>query len=129
MVAFGVYSATPTRLFTPNFFGNFADKFQLAPLLFFGEHVAFFGGGEAALGAEAKLVNINVLAGFLDAVDDVLLVFQFACFAGYQAEHDLLVFDEAQGFEVACAVAVVFQIKAVDVAAAKEDFGDGFVAA
>ena len=79
----GVYSATPTRLFTPHFFGNFADKFQLAPLLVFGEHVAFFGGGEAALGAEAKLVNINVLGGFLDAVDDVLFVFQFACFAGY----------------------------------------------
>ena len=107
------------RLFAPHFFGNFADKFQLAPLFFFGEHIAFFGGGEAALGAEAKLVNINVLAGFSDAVDDVLFVFQFACFAGYQAEHDLLVFDEAQGFEVACAVAVVFQIKAVDVAAAE----------
>ena len=83
MVAFGVYSATPTRLFAPHFFGDFADKFQLAPLLVLGEHVAFFGGGEAALGAKAKLVNINVLAGFLDAVDDVLFVFQFACFAGY----------------------------------------------
>jgi len=108
MVAFGVYSATPTRLFAPHFFGDFADKFQLAPLLVFGEHVAFFGGGEAALGAEAKLVDVHVLGGFSDAVDDVLLVFQFACFAGYQAEHDLLVLNKAQRFEVACAVAVVF---------------------
>ena len=113
------YAIMVRRLFAPNFFGNFADKFQLAPLLFFGEHVAFFGGSEAALGAEAKLVNINVLRGFLDAVDDVLLVFQFACFAGYQAEHNLLVFNKTQRFEITCAVAVVFQIEAVNVAAAE----------
>ena len=81
------------------------------------------------MGAEAKLVNINVLRGFLDAVNDVLFVFQFACFAGYQAEHDLLVFNKTQRFEVACAVAVVFQIEAVDVAAAEQNFGNRLVAA
>src|ERR1700690_3024228 len=67
-------------LFPPHLLGDLADHLQLRPLLLFGETIAFFGRGEAALWREAELLEIGEPGGFLDAALDGVLGFQRAGF-------------------------------------------------
>jgi hypothetical protein len=50
----------------PNGFGYGGNQLEFPPLLFFGQWVAASRGGKAALRAERKLLQRNVLRSFLD---------------------------------------------------------------
>lgn len=88
-------------LFSPDFICVVADESDFGPLFFFGEGVAFFGGGEAALGAQAELVFGDVLGGFFYACLDVFKFLELREFGGDEAEDDLLFLDVLQRFEAA----------------------------
>ena len=59
------------RSFAPHLFGQFHDHAQLGPLLVLGQHVAFLGGGKAALRRQAKLIERDIFGRLLDALLDV----------------------------------------------------------
>ena len=86
-------------LFSPDFICVVADESDFGPLFFFGEGVAFFGGGEAALGAQAELVFGDVLGGFFYACLDVFKFLELREFGGDEAEDDLLFRDVAAQLE------------------------------
>lgn len=123
------FSISIYLLFSPDFICVVADESDFGPLFFFSEGVAFFGGGEAALGAQAELVFGDVLGGFFYACLDVFKFLELREFGGDEAEDDLLFLDVLQRFEAACAVGVVFKEESVDVAVAEEDFSDRIVSA
>src|ERR1700722_2264733 len=75
----------------PHLSGDLDDHAQLRPLLLLGEHVALFGGSEAALRREAKLIEGGEFGRFLDPAFDVVLLFQLAGFCRDEPEHDDLV--------------------------------------
>ncbi len=78
--------------------------------------VALDGGGEAALGGEADLVEVDEAAGLLDAALEGVLGFELASLGGDEAEdYGFALGDEAQGLEAARARVVVFEEEAVDV--------------
>src|ERR1700688_2377295 len=72
-------------LFPPHLLCDFADHPQLRPLLLFGETIAFFGRGEAALRRKTKLLQVGESGGFLDAAPDGVLGFQRAGLGRHQA--------------------------------------------
>ena len=123
------FSISIYLLFSPDFICVVAYESDFGPLFFFSEGVAFFGGGEAALGAQAELVFGDVLGGFFYACLDVFKFLELREFGGDEAEDDLLFLDVLQRFEAACAVGVVFKEESVDVAVAEEDFSDRIVSA
>src|SRR5580692_3886424 len=89
-------------LVAPDFFGDFDYQAKLVPLLLLGEVVALAGGGEAALGGQAELVDVGVPGGFLDAALDEVLGLQVAALAGDDPEHDPLALGQvAQRLEAA----------------------------
>ena len=95
-----------------------------------GEDVALFGRGEAALRAEAQLVERRIFGGLLDAAQNVVAPLQRSGLRGDEAEHDdLALRQEAQRFEAAGPVAVPFKEIAVDVDAVEHQVGDRLVAA
>ena len=98
------FSISIYLLFSPDFICVVADESDFGPLFFFSEGVAFFGGGEAALGAQAELVFGDVLGGFFYACLDVFKFLELREFGGDEAEDDLLFLDVLQRFEAACAV-------------------------
>src|SRR5215472_5526755 len=69
----------------PHLVGKLHHHAQLRPLLLLGEHVAFLGGGKAALRRQAELIEACVFGRLLDAALDVALVFQLAGFGGDKA--------------------------------------------
>src|SRR5690242_5987015 len=74
----------------PHLVGDLDDHPQLRPLLLLGENVALFGGGEAALGRQAQLIEVNKFGRLIEAAFDRVLVFQRACFASDKSEHHAL---------------------------------------
>src|SRR6267142_1191115 len=99
----------------PHLIGELLDHAKLRPLLLLGEQVAFFGGGEAALRREAELLRRSELGRLVDPALDVVLLLERAALGGDQAKHHGLVAfrQEAQWFEAAGAVGVVFEEIAV----------------
>ena len=89
-------------LICPDFFCNLLDKRQLAPLILFGDKVAFLGGSEAALRAERQLLERHIFGSLADTRDNVFLVLQLGVLEGYQTQYDLLLADVAQRLETAC---------------------------
>src|SRR5580704_17863355 len=65
-------------LFPPHLLGDLADHPQLRTLFLFGEDIAFFGRGEAALRRQTELLEIGESCSFLDAPLDGVLGFQRA---------------------------------------------------
>lgn len=63
-------------LLAPNLLGDFLYQGDFRPLLFFGELVADFAAGEAALRGKAQVVKRYVLRCSLDAGFHRFLVFQ-----------------------------------------------------
>lgn len=129
----GDYGATRLRAFgllTPHLFGDFAYQGHLRPLLLFGELVADFAAGEAALGRQAQVLKRYVLRRFMDAVDDGLLVLKLGAFRGDEAQHHLLAGRYAgQRREAAGALVVEFQEEGVDVLVCQQCIGHAVVAA
>src|SRR6266487_6597257 len=127
------YSARPAAVpvaLAPDFGGGFDDEGEFGELLVVGEGVAFDGGGEAALGGQAQLVEGEVGGGLVDAAFEGVFGFQVAAFGGNQAQHDHLGGrDEPQRREPAGAVVVVFEEEAVHVQLAEQRLGDEVVAA
>src|SRR5262245_36174765 len=82
------------------------DQLELGPLLVLGEDVALLGGGEAALGTQAELLEVGVLAGLVDAPRDGVPCLQNPALRGDEAEDDLLAAlgQEAEGLEPSRAV-------------------------
>ena len=85
------YPVAKTNLFTPDFFRDLFDKSKLCTLFCFGELVAYLAGCKAALGAEAKSVEGNILCGFVDTVDHCLLIFEFRLFRGDKSEGNFFI--------------------------------------
>src|SRR4029077_3283443 len=56
----------------PDFFCDLTDHPQLRPLLVFGQDIAFFGRGEAALRRQAKLLQGYEFRSLVDARLDVI---------------------------------------------------------
>lgn len=120
------------EIVTPDLLGNLDLEADLGPLLLLAELVALHGAGEAALVAEAELVEAAgaELGGLVEAADDVGLVVEGGLLGGHDAEDDDLVVGQvAQGGEVARAGVVVLEEVDVDVELLEEDLGDGLVAA
>src|SRR5450756_9043 len=66
------YSLLAIRSSAPNLVGELNNHPQLGPLLVLGQHVAFFGGSEAALGRQAQLIERDIFGCLLDALLDVV---------------------------------------------------------
>src|SRR6187399_1776637 len=60
----------------PHFLRQVHDHLHLGPLGVLGQHVAFLGGGKAALRREAELVERDELLSLLDAGLNVLFLLQ-----------------------------------------------------
>src|ERR1035437_7272622 len=125
------YSLLAIRSSAPNLVGELNNHPQLGPLLFLGQHVAFFGGGEAALRRQAQLIERDIFGCLLDALLDVVARLQPAGLRGDQTEHDDLVAFrlETQRLETTGALAVVFQEVAVVVAFFEQGLRHRLVAA
>ena len=114
----------------PDLVRNFDDHAQLGPLLILGQHVAFFGRGEAALRRQAQLLKRYKFSGFIDAAFDVVLRLQPPAFLRYEAKHDLLVaLEMTQRLEAASAVSIELQEITVDIDLAEQLRGHELVAA
>src|SRR5262245_7562078 len=86
------------------------DELHLAPLLVFGEEVAFEGGREPALRAEGEVLQRNVTARALDALNDMRPGLEIGDLAADQSEHDTLVSGhETERLEGTCALGLVLQ--------------------
>jgi hypothetical protein len=62
----------------PHFVGDLDDHPELRPLLVLGKRIALLAGGEAALRAQAELVEIDELGGLIDAPLDRILGFELS---------------------------------------------------
>ncbi|CDN44821.1 hypothetical protein BN871_FQ_00030 [Paenibacillus sp. P22] len=94
----------------PNLIRDLLDQRQLAPLLLLGQDIALFRGGEAALRAQADPVDVDVLPGFPDALENGFLILELAVFGREQPQHDLSFSNMAQRLEAARAVRVELQV-------------------
>ena len=113
----------------PYLFGDLADQAQFFPLIVLRQDIALFRRREAALRAEAELIERHELCRLFDALLYVVLVLKIRRLGRHEAEHDALILDVLQGFEAAGTVGIVFEEEAVDMAAAEENFCDGLIAA
>ena len=64
----------------PDGFCDLFDEAQFVPLLLLRQEVSLLGRGEAALRAEAQLIERDVLCRLVDACDNILLLFERARF-------------------------------------------------
>ena len=64
----------------PDGFRDLLDEAQFVPLLLLRQEVSLLGRGEAALRAEAELIERDVLRRLVDAGDNILLLFERARF-------------------------------------------------
>ena len=100
----------------PDLARNIDDQPELRPLLVLGEDIALFGRGEAALRAEAQLLERRIFGGLLDPAQNFVASLERSGLRCDEAEHDgLALRQEAQRFEPAGPVAVPFEEIAVDV--------------
>ena len=114
----------------PHFARDFDATLELAPLVGLAEVVAVHGRGEAALVAERALLDRHVFRRFVDAPLDLVLGLGRGMLGAHQAEDDRLAFRrEAQRREVARALVVVFEEKAVDLHFVEQNIGDRLIAA
>jgi hypothetical protein len=103
---------------------------ELLPLVGLGEEVAVDGGGEAALVAEAELVEGDIAGRLVDPALERVLRFDLGAFGAHDAEHHGLARGhEAERGEVARAAVVVLEEEAVDPELVEQDLGDRLVAA
>src|SRR2546429_4490733 len=72
----------------PDLFSGLHHEAQLSDLLIPGQRIAVQGGGEAALGGQAQLVDVHELAGLLDPALDVVLGLQLSLLAGHQTRSE-----------------------------------------
>src|SRR5262245_19607188 len=81
---------------SPDFPGDVHDQPELGPLLLLGQLVAFDRAREAALRAQARVVERHESRGLLDPIDQRLPLFQIANLARDEPEDNGLVLrDEA----------------------------------
>src|SRR5262249_37621511 len=107
--------ALDERGLAPDLVRDLDDKAELRPLLLLGEVVPLGRRGEAALGREAELVEVDISRGLLDPPHDLLPRLELAVLGGDEAEHHLLPLrDEAQRLEAAGPLVVPFHEEAVD---------------
>src|SRR5262245_42307916 len=111
---FGRARVNMTSLLAPDLAGGLDAKPQLRALLFLGEVVAVVGAGEAALRADAEVLERHELRSLLDAPFQDVLGLELGKLGGNQAEHHLLALrDVAQGLEAARALVVVLEEKTI----------------
>src|SRR5713226_4480503 len=127
----GARQRSRERSLAPNVLGELDHLAHFGPLLFFGQNVAFFGRGKAALRAERELFERREFRRLVDAALDRVLALQRAALRGDDPDHDVLVAlgQEAQRLEAAGPLAVVFEEVAVVVALREHPFGNRLVAA
>src|SRR5712675_307114 len=81
------------------------DELQFAPLLAFGQQIAFERRRAAALRAERKILDRHVAAGFVDPAAEIVLRLERRELAAHQTEnHRLASRNEAERFERAGAL-------------------------
>ena len=105
----------------PDHLGNLADQAQFLPLIVLRQDIALFRRREAALRAEAELVERHELRRLFNALLYVVLVLKSRRLGRYETEHDALILDVLQGLESAGTVGIIFEEEAVDMAAAEEN--------
>src|SRR5690242_16716792 len=94
----------------PNFLSDLHDQLELRPLLIFRKDIALFGGSEATLRRQTKLLQRQELCGLIDTTLDIILRFQPARLRRDKTQHNRLALRyETQRFEPTGTVAVVFQ--------------------
>src|SRR5262245_45425267 len=103
-------------LLAPDLASGLDTQPELRPLLFLGEVVAVVRAGEAALRADAQVLERHELRRLVDAPLEDILGFELRQLGGNQPEHHLLALgDVAQRLEAARALVVVLEEEAVDV--------------
>src|SRR5262245_18498297 len=70
----------------PDLLRGIDDHPQLRPLLLLAQHVAFLGGGKAALWREAQLLERGVFGGLVEPALDVVLLLEGAVLGGDEAD-------------------------------------------
>lgn len=55
--------------------GRVCDELELGPLLVFGKHVAFHGGGKSALRTNGELIERQKGGGIVNPAEELLLAF------------------------------------------------------
>src|SRR6476469_1481998 len=114
----------------PDVVGDLDDEAQLGELLVDAQVIAFHSRGEATLGRQTELVDVDELRGFLDPALDRVGVLELAALRRDEAEHDLLALrDEPQRSEAARPLVVPLHEEAVDLELVEERLGDEVVAA
>src|SRR3984893_271024 len=110
----------------PDFARRLDDEAQLCDLFVSGQRVAVDGRGEAALRAEAELLERHVFRRLVDPALQSVLAFERGALAGDEAQDYPLIAlgHKAQRLEPAGARIVVFQEEAIDTEFAKHGFGD-----
>src|SRR5262247_2759743 len=103
---------------------------ELALLVVDGDLVTVVGARKAALGAQAEILERDVLRGRFDAALEIVLRLERGHLRADQPEHHLLALrHETQGLEAAGAIGVVLQEERVHVEPGEDRLGDGVVAA
>src|SRR5215831_293769 len=99
----------------PHLAGDLDDHLEFGPLLLLGENVALLGGGKAALGRQAQLLERSEFRRLVEPPLDGVLLLQRAALGGDEPHrHALLALgQEAQRLEPARALGVVFQEVAI----------------
>src|SRR5262245_4673243 len=117
------------RTLAPYLLGDLDDHREFGPLLFLGQNISLLGGGEAALGREAQLVERSVFPRLIDPPLDVVSPLQRATLGGDEAHyHSLLaLWQETQRLEPARALCVVLQKIPIIRNAAKQQFRNRLV--
>lgn len=112
-----------SRLPRPNLIRDRPDKLQLLPHILVPQRVTFCMASEATLRRNGQPLQrllptllaafSDVVGGFVDAVDHLLLVLELGKFGGHDADDDVLVVGEVlEGLEAAGARGVVFEVVA-----------------
>src|SRR5262245_21802306 len=122
--------APAREILAPHLARDLDDQLQLAPLIRCRERVSVVRAGEAALRAQAQIVELHVSGGCLDPTLERILGLHLCGLARHQLQHNLLALGyEAQRLEAARAFAVVLEEVAVDVEPAEHHFRNRFVPA
>src|SRR5581483_10594341 len=100
---------------SPDLAGGLDDEAKLRLLFLDGDGIALEGRGEAALRAQAQLLERDVFGGFVDATLQLVLLFERALLRRDQTQHHhLSLGHEAQGLEAARACVIIFEEEAID---------------
>lgn len=118
------------KVITPDLLGDVNLEANLGPLLLLGKLVALSSGRETALVAQAQLVKATgaLGSGFVQTLDDLVLVVKSVLLGGHETKNDNLVLGKvAERSKVTGTGVIVLEEVSVDVEVLEENLGHRLV--